>query len=274
MSQVVEADPWWTIARFLAAGPEDLRLLYQACPQRRLDRWEWSPDGTAAGAWPASSNAGRAERGPARKRRSRHPGSPGRDPIDPHAWRRPLGRRPRSIPRPSKEPVCGPGEVHVFPVVVGRACAACRGLEPLSSVPQLAAAHVRQPDQRTCSSRSVLAAVTATHCFPAGSRGLRPAGSRDLRWVKQRRAHHRLVGGRSERRPSAPPGARADRWRHWNGHCGVLGGVRRRRRDWRRGLRLRRLNSRGAWAAARHAASMWSIRGRPSCPEWGNQLPG
>ena len=46
VSQVVEADPWWTMARFLAAGPEDLRLLFEARPQRRLDRWEWSPDWT------------------------------------------------------------------------------------------------------------------------------------------------------------------------------------------------------------------------------------
>ena len=46
MRQVERADQWWTMARFLTAGPDDLRLLYEARPQRRPDPWEWSPDWT------------------------------------------------------------------------------------------------------------------------------------------------------------------------------------------------------------------------------------
>jgi hypothetical protein len=37
------ADPRWTMARFLAAGPEGLHTLYEARP-RRQDQCEWSPD--------------------------------------------------------------------------------------------------------------------------------------------------------------------------------------------------------------------------------------
>src|SRR6202011_4650754 len=80
--------------------------------------------------------------GPTRKRRSRRLGSPGRDRIDPHAWRRPLAEAP---------------EIH-SPAVQGArlrpwrgACSPCRGGACLSSLPRPRAA-VRGGTARGCPS--------------------------------------------------------------------------------------------------------------------------
>jgi hypothetical protein len=100
---------------------------------------------------PRPRTARLAERGPTRKRRSRRLGSPGRDPIDPRAWRWPLAEA---------------ADIH-SPAVQGArlrpwrgACSPCRGRACLRSLPR---------------PRPAVLAATARGCPSSASRTRGPA---------------------------------------------------------------------------------------------------